>query len=122
MTFANQTWLLSDLRVGYDVYSRIMFFVFNVHPDIGIDLVCVCVFVLFKNYGRYGFSNCPFLGDRYGSAGSCTLTSQGVFGLFMAMFGIAQGKQKPLSVDVSECHHFQELQCPTQILHRVVSL
>jgi len=93
-----------------------------VHPDIGIDLVCVCVFVLFKNYGRYGFSNCPFLGDRYGSAGSCTLTSQGVFGLFMAMFGIAQGKQKPLSVDVSECHHFQELQCPTQILHRVVSL
>lgn len=103
-------------RVGYDVYSRIMFL-----TCMGLILF-VCVFVLFKKYGRYGFSNCPFLGDRYGSAGSCTLTSQGVFGLFMAMFGIAQGKQKPLSVDVSECHDFQELQCPTQILRGVVSL
>ena len=42
LTFANQTWLLSDLRVGYDVYSRIMFLTCIL--ILGLILsVCVCV-------------------------------------------------------------------------------
>lgn len=67
--------------------------VFNVHPDIGIELVCVCVCPFQKLWPLWLFKLSVFGRSLW----LCVVlySYQGVFGLFMAMFGIAQGKQKP---------------------------
>lgn len=80
LTFANQNWhvtrpcrILSYQRVGCEAYFTDH--LLNVHPEFGNDhdwpCLCVCVFVLFKNYAAYALSNRAFLADRYGFVYLC---------------------------------------------------